>query len=59
LKIKAVAEGVETKEHLTFLEQKKCHLAQGYYFSPPLTAKEFENLLENSPGLPVITKQKS
>lgn len=58
LQIKAVAEGVETKEHLNFLKQKKCHLAQGYYFSPPLTAKDFENLLKESSSIPAATNER-
>ncbi|MEE4600269.1 MAG: EAL domain-containing protein [Desulfobacteraceae bacterium] len=45
LQIKAVAEGVETIESLTFLKEKKCHLAQGFFFSPPLPVEKFERLL--------------
>jgi len=45
LNIKAVAEGVETLECLSFLKDKKCHLAQGFFFSPPMPVEEFENLL--------------
>jgi len=35
-----VAEGVETREQLTLLEELDCDLAQGYYFSKPIPAKE-------------------
>ena len=45
LNIKAVAEGVETIESLSFLKDNKCHLAQGFFFSPPLPVERFENLL--------------
>lgn len=45
LGIESVAEGVETKTSLTFLEENKCSLAQGYYFSPPLTIGKFETLM--------------
>ena len=45
LDISVVAEGVETLESLNFLKDKKCQLAQGFFFSPPLPVAKFENLL--------------
>ncbi|MCR5088658.1 MAG: EAL domain-containing protein [Oscillospiraceae bacterium] len=42
LNLRVVAEGVETQGQLTLLEEAGCDLVQGFYFSPPLTAKEFE-----------------
>jgi len=42
-----MAEGVETRAQLAFLKALKCDLAQGYYFSPPVPAAEFEALLGN------------
>ena len=44
---KVVAEGVETKEQADFLRMIGCDLAQGYYFSRPLSSSEFERLLGN------------
>lgn len=35
-----VAEGVEVREQLTLLDKLGCDLAQGYYFSKPIRAKE-------------------
>lgn len=35
LNLKVVAEGVETKEQLGYLDKMKCDVAQGYYFSKP------------------------
>lgn len=35
LKLKAVAEGVETQAQLEFLKAHDCDEAQGYYFQPP------------------------
>ncbi len=35
LNLKVVAEGVETKEQLGYLDKMKCDAAQGYYFSKP------------------------
>ena len=42
LKIPVVAEGVETEEQLQMLRELGCTLVQGYYFSKPLPAVEFE-----------------
>ncbi|WP_339222941.1 EAL domain-containing protein [Paenibacillus sp. FSL H8-0332] len=42
LKLKVTAEGVENKEQLNFLRQQHCHEAQGYLFSKPVKAAEFE-----------------
>lgn len=44
--LECVAEGVETKEHLKFLKDNKCTLAQGFYFDKPLPAEEFETRLD-------------
>ena len=40
-----VAEGVEEKEEADLLREMKCEYVQGYYFSRPLPADEFEKLL--------------
>lgn len=37
-----VAEGVETREQADFLLRRACAVGQGYYFSPPLPAAEFD-----------------
>lgn len=41
----AIAEGVETKEQLNWLEAAGCLHIQGYYFSKPLAEKEFLKLM--------------
>ena len=45
LKLRVVAEGVETQEELTFLQAHQCDEAQGHYFSPPLLPQQFARLL--------------
>ena len=41
LSLDVVAEGVETGDHRHLLEQQACHYAQGYFYSRPLTDREF------------------
>jgi diguanylate cyclase (GGDEF)-like protein/PAS domain S-box-containing protein len=41
LKLRVVAEGVETQEQLDFLKRQGCHAWQGYLFSRPVPAAEF------------------
>ncbi len=48
MKIKASAEGVETKEQLDLLCERNCDILQGYIFSRPRPAEEFEKLLESA-----------
>ncbi len=46
LKMAVVAEGVETREQLSFLQSVDCDLLQGYYFSHPLPADAFSAFLD-------------
>jgi EAL domain-containing protein (putative c-di-GMP-specific phosphodiesterase class I)/DNA-binding NarL/FixJ family response regulator len=45
LDLNVVAKGVETKEELDFLSHNNCDAMQGFIFSSPLPAAEFEKLL--------------
>ena len=45
LGMRTTAEGVETADQLAFLREQGCDEAQGYYFSRPLAAAQFERYL--------------
>jgi diguanylate cyclase (GGDEF)-like protein len=49
LGIKAIAEGVETREHLQYLQALNCEEAQGYLFSQPLDLAAAESLILTNP----------
>lgn len=57
LDLKLVAEGVETDAELSFVVQHHCHKMQGYLFSKPLPAKEFESLLFSGKYLAGVKQQ--
>jgi diguanylate cyclase (GGDEF)-like protein/PAS domain S-box-containing protein len=57
LKMKVVAEGVETPEQAQFLSDEGCELLQGYLFSKPVPAFEANKLLINSLGEHVAPRQ--
>ena len=46
LRVRVVAEGVETPGQLSLLKDIGCDLVQGFYFSRPLPPEEFEKLIE-------------
>jgi EAL domain-containing protein (putative c-di-GMP-specific phosphodiesterase class I) len=50
LKLRVIAEGVETQEDLEFLQIHECDEAQGYYFSRPVLPEQFAKLLKT--GVP-------
>jgi diguanylate cyclase (GGDEF)-like protein/PAS domain S-box-containing protein len=51
LNLTAIAEGVETQGQCDFLIANKCDAMQGYLFSKPLPASEFEALLRSGKRL--------
>ncbi|HEY4065647.1 MAG TPA: EAL domain-containing protein [Burkholderiaceae bacterium] len=52
LKLKVLAEGVETEGQLNLLIANGCELMQGYIFSKPLPAAVFEQMLRDGARLP-------
>ncbi len=54
LRLRVVAEGVETSEQFAYLRRIECDEAQGYYFSRPGTADDMTRLLT---GTPVLVRQ--
>jgi EAL domain-containing protein (putative c-di-GMP-specific phosphodiesterase class I) len=47
LKLRVIAEGVETQDEMAFLQAHQCDEAQGYYFSRPVPSAEFAKLLKS------------
>lgn len=45
--LRVIAEGVETEEQMQYLFSHQCEIMQGYYFSEPIPADEFEALVLN------------
>lgn len=39
--VQVTCEGVETQEHLTFIQQAGCDFAQGYFFAKPMPVEDF------------------
>ena len=55
LKLRVVAEGVETPEQSAFLRAQHCDEGQGYYFGRPATAETFSTLLQTTGISPHFT----
>ncbi len=52
LKLRVVAEGVETKVQLDLLRSQNCDEVQGYFFSRPIPSLEMDELLQNKQMIP-------
>lgn len=46
LECSVIAEGAETKQQYDFLREHECDSIQGYYFSEPMPAEHFEDLIK-------------
>jgi EAL domain-containing protein (putative c-di-GMP-specific phosphodiesterase class I) len=51
LRLEVIAEGVENEEQLAYLRESGCDRVQGYYFSEPLPAEDFSELLKREKPL--------
>jgi EAL domain-containing protein (putative c-di-GMP-specific phosphodiesterase class I) len=51
LRLEVIAEGVENEEQLAYLREYGCDRVQGYYFSEPLPAEDFSELLKREKPL--------
>jgi len=49
LKLKVIAEGVESEAQLAFLRERRCDEYQGFLMRQPLVASEFAEMLERQP----------
>ncbi|TQV74259.1 EAL domain-containing protein [Exilibacterium tricleocarpae] len=56
--LQVVAEGLETKSQLKFLQGLNCDFAQGFYFSKPLAAKEVAGLIQRDKALRQVKQDK-
>lgn len=51
MKLRVIAEGVETKEQLEYLQNSNCDEAQGYYLSRPVPGAAMQVCFPNSIGV--------
>lgn len=51
LKLKVIAQGIDTKDQVSLVTEYKCDQAQGELFSGPLATEEFSKLLQNRTNL--------
>ncbi|HVK95193.1 MAG TPA: EAL domain-containing protein [Noviherbaspirillum sp.] len=59
LKLTVIAEGVENEEQFAFLRTHGCDGIQGFYFSQPLTAQDFEHTILQAASMPTQVRAAS
>ena len=50
MKLRVIAEGVETQKQLSFLMKHACNEIQGYYYYKPMPAEQVEDILKSNGG---------
>jgi diguanylate cyclase (GGDEF)-like protein/PAS domain S-box-containing protein len=53
LQFSVIAEGIEQKEQVDFLQQNECNIGQGYFFSRPLTIDQMGEYLKKTAKIEV------
>ncbi len=48
LEITVLAEGVETEEQKSFLQNARCDIIQGYYYAKPMRTEEFDRYMKDA-----------
>jgi len=56
LKLKVVAEGVETPAQLAFLRRHNCDIGQGYLFDRPIAGRDLVESLKRYPRRPAARR---
>lgn len=56
LKLKVIAEGVETEAQMNYLHRKNCDEIQGYFFSKPISATNLGQLLADGTALKIAVQ---
>jgi EAL domain-containing protein (putative c-di-GMP-specific phosphodiesterase class I) len=59
LRHRVIAEGIETREQLAFLNDHHCAEGQGFYLNRPLAAKRFAALLRNGISMDLLPSSQS
>ena len=59
LNLRVVAEGVESRKELEFLQAHECDEAQGYFFSRPVLPQDFAGLLQRGMAESVAERRKA